>query len=201
MSAKGEEEGPIKGTTMTNPTEGDDIGPPPTITSPTIRTPLVPTYGMATSKKDVWKPDKPIMGGLKEIGEHEYMAWTGGEPNLEWTGLQDPDDTVKPLQFRALGSKDVKPQQTRIQGLKTKFDKGGELEQFCTNVYDHLKDSGMDTISYLPDPANPVKMISVVQNHGRFNKEYTIQQSNLFKAAWDSYDKANNDDAKKFLMN
>ena len=70
MSAKGEEEGPTQGTTMTNPTEGDDIGPPP-LMSPTVGTPSVPAFGITTPLKSAWKPKVPTMGGIEEIGEQQ----------------------------------------------------------------------------------------------------------------------------------
>ena len=52
-----------------------------------------------------------------------------------------------------------------------KFSKDGELESFVTDVMDHMKQTGLDTITYLPDPASKKKMTTVIEHHGRFTLE------------------------------
>ena len=106
----------------------------------------------------------------------------------------------KPTQYRALGSAGVKSYAYRTEGLKHKFDKSGNLEVFCTNVWEHLQECGMDTIAYLPDPAAPETMMSVVKNHGRFNTSYTKLESTRLQQKWDRYDRNNDGDAKAFLL-
>ena len=58
----------------------------------------------------------------------------------------------------------------------------------------------MDTIAYLPDPAAPTTMLSVVKNHGRFNQSYTKLESTRLQQQWDRYDRSNDGDAKGFLL-
>ena len=90
----------------------------------------------------------------------------------------------------------------RTAGLKAKFDKSSDLETFCTSVWEHLEECGMDTITYLHDPADKEKMTSVVMNHGRFTMSYTLSESKeLKKNEWDEYDKSNDLNAKLFLFN
>ena len=95
----------------------------------------------------------------------------------------------------------VKSYTFRTEELKTKISRNSEIEEVCTNVWDHLKECGMDTIAYLPDPANPLKMQSVVMNHGRFTLDYTTTASTMIQMNWDSYDHNNDGDAKQFLLN
>ena len=48
-------------------------------------------------------PVKPMMGGLEEQQEDSWVAWMGGKPKANWTGLVDPDpDTINPPQFRPI---------------------------------------------------------------------------------------------------
>ena len=46
--------------------------------------------------------------------------------------------------------------------------KGADFRRFCTKVQEHLEDTGMDPISYLPDLHNQMNMISVVMNYSCF---------------------------------
>ena len=165
-------------------------------------------FSPKASKEDpksvsTFKPTSPIMGGIEQIDINKYMAWTGGKPTCNWTGLDPkaPKEASKPMQYRATGNQDVKSYTFRTSGLKSKFDKISDIEDFCTNVWNHLVECGMDTISYLPDPAEPSVMKSVVCHHGRYNEEYTAQQSELIQLKWDKFDRANDVNAKVFLLN
>lgn len=55
-------------------------------------TPRPPTPG-TTTVDDGNKPVKPIMGNLVKLSKDEWVPWTGGKPNFNWTGL----DTVEAL--------------------------------------------------------------------------------------------------------
>ena len=109
--------------------------------------------------------------------------------------------TITALQYRPFGSSSVKGYTSRIRGLKAKFSKEGELEVFVTEVFDHLKQTELDTITYLPDPANNKEMLSVVEHHGRFTLDYTKAQACIIINDWDKYDKENDAEATLFLLN
>ena len=95
--------------------------------------------------------DKPIMGGKDNVDNDREMAWTGGKPKHDWTELaKATTQASKPTQYRAQGSAGVKSYTYRTEGLKHKFDKSGNLEVFCTNVWEHLQECDMDIIAYLP---------------------------------------------------
>ena len=167
---------------------------PPPPKTPTSTTPV-------TMTKLPFKPDEPVMGGIKEIDTDKFMAWTGGKPKIDWSGLETKQNAVRPTQFRAQGVADVKSYTHRVSGLKIKLDKDAALENFCTNFWKHMKTCGMDTIAYVPDPADKTVMKSVVENHARFTKEYVKEQVTYLKTQWDNYDLNNDDEAKQFLLN
>ena len=76
---------------------------------------------------------------------------------------------------------------------------GADFWIFCNKVHDHLEDTGMDSISYLPDPHNRMNMISVVTNYSCFTLEHLISTWKGFKGLLDPYDQSNNQAAIKFL--
>ena len=152
------------------------------------------------SKSDTWIPKSPTMGGLILVGKDDYMAWTGGKPNVEWTSLVVKNTrNVSAPQYRPIGHKSIQPHIHRVRGLKNKFERSSELEVFVTNVAEHLKKNGLDTIAYLRDPADKTKMLSVVEHHGRFTLPYTIAESDRVVYQWDEYDRNNDDEAIQFL--
>ena len=89
-------------------------------------------------------------GGLILVGKDDYMAWTGGKPNVEWTSLVVKNTrNVSAPQYRPIGHKSIQAHMHRVRGLKNKFERSSELEVFVTNVAEHLKKNGLDTIAYL----------------------------------------------------
>ena len=129
------------------------------------------------------------------------MPHTGGKPNALWTALEVVGTRISVLQYRPVGSSSIKGYSARTKGLRTKFNKDGELENFVTEVMEHMKLTGMDTISYLHDPADkdkPIKkkeMTTVIEHHGRFTLDYTKVASKAVKDKWDGYDEQNDADA------
>ena len=81
------------------------------IGSPSGEQRLFSPKGGIASKDDpkavsTYKPTSPIMGGIDQIDANKYMAWTGGKPTCNWTGL-DPKahkEASKPMQYRATGN-------------------------------------------------------------------------------------------------
>ena len=99
---------------------------------------------------------------MLKIGKDDYMPWTGGKPKMDWTGLDVTRSMISALQYRPVGSSSIKGYTSRTRGLRTKFNKDGELECFVTDVMDHMKQTGLDTITYLPEPADEDIMTTVV---------------------------------------
>ena len=97
------------------------------------------------------------MGGISYQGSHAY-AWTGGEPNSDWTGLKNPNSiNVNPLKLRSNSVKAARDFKDRQSGLypgeeAKRFAKGNSLHKFLEKINDAFKDYGMDTIAYRRDP-------------------------------------------------
>jgi transposase InsO family protein len=142
------------------------------------------------------------MGGLEQIGSDTHAPWTGGPPNPTWTGLNNPKPTsVEPTQYRPTGiGSAAKSQKYRISGLDTKFAVDDDLMTFQKDILDHMIQHGMDTITYLGDPQEPGKMVSVVTDHSKFNFDSIELLELAQKNNYDKYDKSNVRDAKKFLL-
>ena len=139
---------PSMSTEPTVPTTGDAGGPTATVTSTTS-----------------FKPKKPKFGGIKQIGTDTWAAWTGGKPKNDYSELENTNPTeIQPNQYRATSvSAQAKSQSYRRQGLDPKFSKGDDLLLFQTNVMSHLKDHGLDTITYIADPTNLKENVSIIK--------------------------------------
>jgi len=68
---------------------------------------------------------KPIMGGVTD----DNVPWTGGAPNYEWTGLQNPNAIPEIQMYR---SKSVKSESSRIKRIAGLYD-------FTISTYPGLK--------------------------------------------------------------
>jgi hypothetical protein len=117
----------------------------------------------STVPKMAHKPNKPVMGGLTQTKTDKWMAWTGGKPKVDWSGFVDVTlvDFETPNQMRPIY--DVKGYNHRKTGLSAKFNKSDMLIPFKKRVWTHLKDSGLDSILYIPDMRT--EMSCVIYNH------------------------------------
>jgi hypothetical protein len=151
----------------------------------------------ATVSKMALKPIKPIMGDLTQTDENKWAAWTGGKPKLDWTGFEKETlDYAAPNQMRPIY--DVKGYNHRKTGLLNKFNKTDMLIPFKKQVWTHLKDNGLDTITYLPDMRQ--EMSSVIYDHSRYTLDSARNDSLIQVAKYDKYDVTNNTAAVAFLL-
>lgn len=145
------------------------------------------------------------MGGLIETQPGYWAAWTGGKPKVaDWNdGLDDSaPDTPSPNQLCSAYVSDAqKGYNHRRKGIETPFAKSSDLTAFENTVWDHLVDTGMDTIAYLPDPEASTKMVDVVHTHSRFTVTSAIQHCDARKDDYDPYDHTNERAARTFLLN
>ena len=193
-------------------TEGEEAPagpPPPPLTPEQLAATLVTALQQATPAANppatttTHAPPHPIMGGLDTIPSGDVVAWTGGKPSHLWRGLQRaPAGPTSPDQYRS-GSVGTaqKSRAHRIKGLDPKFKRHDNLQVFRDKVWSHLQDCGLDTISYLPDPAVTAQMISCVEQHERLKSGEATQTVTAQLARYDAYDKNNDGDAIKFLLN
>ena len=143
------------------------------------------------------------MGGTKQVSDHEEKAWCGGEPNRNWTGLAATAATEPKgaTQFRENNTSYAsKAKGYRTKGQSVLFERSSDLELFQSRVMEHLQRHGMDSITYVPDPADLTKMISSVTHHPRLSAEFVLSHIEDQVSKYDKYDKENDDDAKTHLM-
>ena len=139
------------------PVDTSVLPPPPSGGTPRGRTPPAgPGF----------RPKTPKMGGLQQVATDQWIPWTGGKPKADWTGLEEPNPVVEPNMYRPITTTGSKVQQYRIQGLSTKLTRTGDLRKFERNLMQRLVDYSMDTIAYLPSPADNSKLLCVVTDHG-----------------------------------
>ena len=149
------------------------------------------------------KPPKPIMGEVIALSKDSWSAWTGGKPKSDWTGL-DPSsqlETTSPNQLRPVYvSAAQKGYNHRRTGMTTLFNSADDFISFQNSVWNHLTNTGMDSIAYLPDPTDETKMSNVVKSHAR----YTVQSAQLLikkeLVRYDTYDKMNDKAARAYLL-
>ena len=65
----------------------------------------------------------------------------------------------------------------------------------------HLEEIGVDTITYLPDPADPNNTISVLSDHAKLTKEEGSALSKAMASKFDTLDCENNGAATSVLLN
>ena len=150
------------------------------------------------------KPLVPLIGGITLVTKDEWSAWTGGKPNHTWTGLDGSIallEHTSPNQLRPVYvSAAQKGYNFRRAGHKISFKPSDDLISFQNVVWDHLKDTGMDSIAYLKDPTDDTKMTNVIKAHAR----YTVQSAKLLAETqvqlYDKYDRTNDMAARTYLL-
>jgi hypothetical protein len=83
-------------------------------------------------QKAPFKPKPPTIGGVEELSPTNFIAWTGGKPNLQWTALDPTDGGLStPAQYRSTSvSAAVKSHASRQTCLTTKMTRKGDLKEF-----------------------------------------------------------------------
>ena len=148
----------------------------------------------------------PRMGGVSRTSATESTAWVGGKPNADWTVLDASASRIcsTPHQMRPTSvSASHKLYTTRVAGLESKFEKNKtDLVSFQTKVDEHLTSHGLDTIAWIPDPENPTTIMAyVISHHAKYKVETARAAVLPLRAKWDDYDKNNDSQATKFLLN
>ncbi len=174
-------------------------GPAPAVPAPSPA--AVPAATPMATSPDVTHAT-PTMGGLCQLSKSESSAWTGGQPKFDWSGLEgDPQSYTSPNQLRPVSvTAAQKSYNHRKAGMTTKYARKDDLVDFQTRIWDHLSDTGMDTIAFLPDPGDPSRMMNVVKEHSRFTLATAKELSNEQAKLYDTFDTANDASARKFLL-
>ena len=153
------------------------------------------------------RPNDPKMGTTHETysGSNDYYYTFGGKPKADWSDIANIDQRIiSDNSVRAIdpvsGQKAAKYRQT---GLRKKFESSHSLADFQKEIWDHLVQHGLDTVSYLQDPRNTSDVLSVVTHHSQFTPDLAVAErsSLLFKSRFDIWDKKHDNEAKRFLTN
>ncbi|KAI2491647.1 hypothetical protein MHU86_22930 [Fragilaria crotonensis] len=149
------------------------------------------------------KPVNPIMGDVILLSKDSWSAWTGGKPKADWTGLDPsaPTESTSPNQLRPVFvSAAQKGYNHRRTGMTTLFKPADDLISFQNSVWNHLVDTGMDSIAYIPDPTDTEKMTNVVKSHARYTVQSAQQLIEKQLELYDKYDKTNDKAARTYLL-
>lgn len=166
----------------------------------------VPDAGSVPSSVGGPAPDEftPRLGGVHQTSPSDTVAWTGGKPKPDWSGLDPsaPTGPLSPGQYRVSSvSSSQKSRYYRTRGLEDKLKPGGDLSDFEHAIWTHLVDYGMDTVTYVPDPLDPANnTISCVKDHARLSKQLVDDGIQPQVAAYDSFDRVNDREATTFLL-
>ena len=158
----------------------------------------------APTERVPFKPPSPRMGGLVQLDEYKWAAWTGGKPLANWKGL-DPAAFNGTTPFprtphqRRFG-KDITGFETRCGGLSNRFRQGDNLHKFMKRLDETLILRGMDTIAYMPDPADNTRMRHIVKEHTRFTLRHVQQNAAAHCQQFDTYDAENDTAARLSLL-
>jgi hypothetical protein len=140
------------------------------------------------------KPTEPNSGGVLNNSNGKWDIWTGGNPKFDWSGLDTNATTTFKLlnQLHSTHASSVQKGYNYCKtGLEIKFGCSEDLTSFQDAVMDHLIDMDMDSISYLPDPRDAMKMISVVTSHSHFTIASMRTHSGMLEPLFDDYDHMN----------
>ena len=149
---------------------------------------------------------KPRMGGVDFAGTKDAVAWTGGQPRLDWKRLQDPHaEMYSPNCVRSTqNSERAKSFNRRVAAPDTLFKKESsstELTRYAEKVLAHAQDTGMDTIFYVSSLSKPGEMVCVLKDFDQVTLNHVIDEARDNEVHYDSYDKLNDRAARQYLEN
>jgi hypothetical protein len=111
-------------------------------------------------------------------------------------------DTTKANAYQHLPTSTTasgKGQSRSEEGQKAPFV--SDLPTFIYRVDRYLVANGMDTITYLTDPADNTRMTNCVVDYPRFTTSTTARMIVEREALYDAYNKKNHDRATQYLLN
>ena len=129
--------------------------------------------------------------------------WTGGKPKADWSGLEEPNPkTIQPNRCRTTSvTSQSKSLRYRTQGLETKLTRDSDFQIFQKKFMKRLVACGMDTIAYVVDPSDALKVMSVVTNHAKHDLTAGVKIANdTALVHFNKYDFANTVDARELLF-
>ena len=109
----------------------------------------------------------------------------------DWTGLDTTVHSYEQTTQLCPTYKD-KGFQTCCTGFEANSTKGSSLHLFQCKLLDHFMTHGMDSITYVPDPAEPMTMVNIITHHTCFTTNVVKLAAPVQATKYDLYDCANN---------
>ena len=154
----------------------------------------------AEFQDDLSTIDTPTMGRMSKV-KGKRVIISGGKPKPDWSGLIDPKPYRTPFQVREMFKVSNKDYKNRCEKINTKITKDTNLVVLGQTFLLHFEEMGMDTITYVPDPADPGNTISILTDHAKFSKEEGCKLSKALSMKFDSLDWENNAAATTVFLN
>ena len=104
----------------------------------------------------------------------------------------NPQPHRSPFQLRELFSVSSKAYKYRCEKINSTITKDSNLVILGDTLKMHVEEIGVDTITYLPDPADPKNTMSVLSDHAKLTKDEGIALSKKMASKFDSLDWENN---------
>ena len=156
-----------------------------------------------TASGTVAPPIAPLMGDCRQVSAKKFEIWVGGKPKADWSGLHSSATYEYPGQHRPIYAHHAsKAKAARLEAPdpNPKFKKGSDIGQFAKDFLKLLEQRGLDTVTYLPDPLDPSKMLSVITDYPRFDQDLVVSQSKLIVNKWDKMDRHNDEEVTELLL-
>jgi hypothetical protein len=144
------------------------------------------------------------MGNVIANGTKDAHVWNGGQPNIDWTGLEDSNAVRATVNCNrpTKTSDETTAYNRRIAApdkLFKKDDPDYDLLQFSQAVEQHFLDHGLDSIMYVKSLTDPTKMVNVVADYNQVHLDHVEVQSALNALKYDQYDRDNDKAACRYL--
>ena len=149
----------------------------------------------------VFKPKVPNRGGLVQISDKCWEAFTGGKSNDTCDGLAGPAVQLYAGQLRPIGSYSQKCQALRVKHDKNRprITKKTKISRMKRDLFQSLVEEGLDSITYLPDAKGKAKC--VILESDAFDMTSARDAYARVMPTYDNYDLANDHDASTKLLN
>ena len=142
------------------------------------------------------------MGGTVILPTGAQVAWTGGKPHSDWSGLDNQVEAASPQCVRyPFGTNEESIAYSRRTECKDKgYKKGTDFQAYTLKIGQHLRDNGMDTVLHVPSLTDPTKMIFLPEGFQQVTLAHVRDKVRDYKANnWDHYDRSNDAAVKTYL--
>jgi hypothetical protein len=156
---------------------------------------------MSTTAVTPFRPTKPNMGILLQIGTDTWVPSMGNVPKPDFSGLAEGEDKSHGTARQRPLSAKYDRAEYRKAGIEPKLGHQGDLGAFAEQFLEALFDAGSGVPAHLPNPDDPSKpQLNVLESHARYPSiEDAVELAKMQYAKFDEYDKSNDTENVKKL--